>query len=139
MTELKLTPDQRKEIDEYVEVRAKCMAWQPAVNPFAARLAELEPKLLAMAESLDAKEASVLHGNKYVVPISGRERKRTILQVPKLFKKLGMKWVVANCKPTLKAVEKALSAKEFKAFVSEEQTGPRNLGEPVQQAAVKAA
>ncbi len=34
-------------MDEYVTVRARVMSWRPAVNPHAARFAELESALLA--------------------------------------------------------------------------------------------
>jgi hypothetical protein len=140
--EPKLNPDQRKLVDEYVEVRKHCAAWKPSVNPHAARLAQLEPLLTEMAgfNPVQAKETFVLRGDQFVVPLSARRLKRTILQIPKLFKLLGTKWVAEHCAPTLTDLEKSsLTEKQLKSFILEEQSGQRTLGEPAELAAVKAA
>ena len=140
MVEPKLSPDQRKLVDEYVEVREKCRAWRPEVNPNAARLAELQPLLIALAGSTDPERPLTLKGKKHVVPVSRCELRRTILRIPALFRRLGAKWVAEHCKPTLTALEKSpLSPEELASFIHQDRTGPRTLGEPVPLAAVKAA
>jgi hypothetical protein len=131
MIEPKLTPEQKKLVDEYAEARLKVMAWKPEANPHAARFEELNSLILTWFENEKADEAILARGNRYTVPVAAREKKRTILRIPQLFKRLGSKWVAENVRPTLKAIEKALSPEEMKKFVLEERTGPRSLGEPV--------
>jgi len=142
MIEPKLTPDQKKLVDEYTEVRAKCMAWKPAVNPDAARYAELQKELLSWFEGEkgdERKAPALLKGTRFTVPVAARENKRTIIQIPKLLKRLGTKWIHENFKPTLKSIETVLTPVEMKKFVTEENSGPRTLGEPVSAVATKTA
>ncbi|HLJ77864.1 MAG TPA: hypothetical protein VKT75_10660, partial [Acidobacteriaceae bacterium] len=136
---LPLTSEQRKLVDEYVQVRTQYRAWKPDVNPHTARFIELQQVLAGLGEVLNPEDSGILTGNKFVVPVSARERRRTIVRIPQLFRKLGGKWVAENCKPPLAALEKSLSEKDLAKFVEESRTGPRNLGEPVAIAATKAA
>ena len=130
MTDLKLTAEQRRLVDEFSEVRARVIAWRPAVNPDAARFAELNQQLVALAANMDPAEATVLKGYRFLVPVSACERKRTIVKIPALFRKLRAKWVAEHCKPTLTAIEKALSKEDLVRYVEESRSGPRSLGEP---------
>lgn len=140
MIEAKLTPEQRKLVDEFAEARQRCMAWTPAVNPHAARRQELEKLILSWFENSEAAEPIIAAGNRYTVPVSIRENRRTLILIPKLLKRLGQKWVVENFKPTLTSIEKALTKEELQKYMNEERSGPRTIGEPVQhQAALKAA
>jgi hypothetical protein len=134
VVELKLTAEQRRLVDEYTEVRARVMAWRPAVNPDAARFGELEAQLLAMAAGIEADQSAILKGNRSTVPVTECERKRTIIKIPSLFRLLGTGWVSENCKPTLKAIQKALTKEQLAKYVSESRSGPRTLGEPVTSA-----
>lgn len=140
MIEAKLTPEQRKIVDEFAVVRQRCMAWTPAVNPHAARRQELEKLILSWFENSEAAEPIIAAGNRYTVPVSMRENSRTLVLIPRLLKRLGQKWVVENFKPTLKSIEKALTKEELAKYVQEERSGARSIGEPVQnQPALKAA
>jgi hypothetical protein len=127
----KLTPEQRRLVDEYVEVRAKCLAWRPAANPHVSRFAELQVAILAWFEKQDPEDQILAKGNKFSLPVGAKERKRTIVRIPELFRRLGMKWVAEHCKPALGALEKALPKDELAKYVEESRTGPRSLGEPV--------
>ena len=135
MIEPKLTPEQRKLIDEYVEVRARCQAWKPETNPHAARFEVLDELIPTWFSKLDAAEAILAHGNEFSVPFSACERKRKLKPkaIPALLKRLGTKWIQARFKPTFKDLEKTLTAEELAKYVTESRTGPRNPGEPVER------
>ncbi len=126
-----LTAEQKRLVDEYVEVREKWKSWQPPVNPHAARFAELKVRILGWFEKEPADVAFIAEGKSFKLPISARERKRTLKNLPALLRKLGQKWIAENCMPTLGAVEKAIPAEKLSLYIDEERSGPRNIGEPV--------
>lgn len=127
----KLTPGMKRLVDEYAEVRQKVAAWRPPANPHAARLKELEGAIADLADKAPADEEVLLVGYHFVVPVGMRRVKRTIVEVAKLFKRLGMEWVYAHCQPNLGDVDKALSEDERKAFISESRELSRIIGTPV--------
>ena len=127
----KLTAEQRKLVDEFREVRARYLAFKPNVNPDAARYAVLEETILGWFAGMKGDEVILAKGDKFSVPISACERKRTIKNIPALLKRLGTAWVKEHFKPTLKDLTKALDEKELAKFVDETRTGPRTVGEPV--------
>ncbi len=120
-------------IDEFVEVRAKYKAWAPAVNPHLLRFQVLSATLLQIANRQDAAAAPILDGVKYKVPVTACERVRSFIDLPRLVKKLGgLKWLLANVKPTLAAVDKAIpDLAERSKYISETRSGGRTIGEPV--------
>jgi hypothetical protein len=135
----KLTPAQRVLVDEYAEVRDRCLAWKPATNPHMARYFELSQVVLGWFEEQPADETLLATGNVYSIPVSARRRSRSLVNLPKLFKKLGMKWVLEHCRPSLTDIDRApLPAEVLATFIVEARDGPRTLGEPV-TAAKKAA
>lgn len=121
--------------DEYSEFRARMMAWKPNVNPDAQRFSQLGTELLKRQEKEPAEKQIQVQGERYIVPISARERKRTIVAPIGLYrklKKLGEKKIVALYKITLAAIDKAIpDEKERGRYVHEDRTGSREIGEPV--------
>lgn len=121
--------------DEYAEVRLRMMAWKPNVNPNAQRFGELATELVARQAGKPAAEQIIVEGERYIVPISPRENKRTVTKPVALYrrlKKLGEKKFLALYKITLGAIDKAIpDAKERARYVKEERTGPREIREPV--------
>lgn len=127
-----LTPEQRVILDEFVQVRSRWKAWQPAVNPHSARYEELKATILGWFEKNPADVAYIAEGTSHKIPITMRENKRTVVKVLQLVRKLGLKWVAENCTPTLSAIEKSkLSPEQRKQFITEAREGPRSIGEPV--------
>lgn len=118
-------------IDEYVEVRARCLAWEPNVNPDAARLEELEAMLLAWCEKHPAAKPLVLKGTKYMVPITKRKNVRTVINVANVFKRIGEAAFLKVCTIGLGAIDKEIPKAERKQYVSEALTGNRTIQEPV--------
>lgn len=134
-----LTPSQRKLVDEYVEAREQWKSWQPAVNPHAARYEQLKAEILTWFAERPANHAFIAQGDSFTLPISPRENKRNVINTLKLVRTLGLKWVAENCKPTLTAIEKALSPEKREQFITESREGPRSIGEPARVAAVQKA
>lgn len=135
----KLTPGQRKLVDDYAAARRDCASWRPSVNPFAARLLELEKQIMELADKQPAEQEVFLTGVSYAVPIGTKRVRRTIINVAALFKKLGKEWVLKNCIPSLGALDKALEPEERAAFVSESRDLSRIIGAPVSRAAASKA
>jgi len=127
-----LTPARKALVDEYKRVRDKVEAWRPAVNPHAARHAEIEAEILSWVEDEAADQEILLVGNTVNVPISARRKRHTIIHLPQLFKKLGLKWISEHCKPTLGDLKKSpLPPQVLEKFIKETQDGGRTIGEPV--------
>lgn len=127
----KLTPAQRKLVDEYAEVREKVAAWQPAANPHAARLAELTKAIIEFTDEQPADEEVLLAGNRFRVPVGMKRVSREIVNLPKLFKRLGRAWVEEHCKPNLGDLDKALTPEERQPFIVESRSLSRIVGKPV--------
>jgi len=121
-------------VDEYVEVRAKVLAWKPNVNPDAARYAELHAKMLEAATKARADQAVVLEGKLWKLPITHQEQQSTIISIPALQKKLGLKWLLENCSVTLAKVRKAIPRNKLADYILTERTGNREVQEPVRRA-----
>lgn len=131
MTVPKLTPPQRRLLDEYAELRAKVASWKPPANPDAARLAELSTQVLALADQQPADAEVLLVGNAFSVPVGMKRVKRSIVNLPKLFKRLGRAWVETHCQPSLGDLDKAeLTAEEKAEFVNESRELSRIIGTP---------
>jgi len=135
----KLTPAQRKTIDEYAEVRASAAAWRPAVNPHAARLAELQKHVMDLADLQPADAEVLLVGRRFSVPVGMRRIKRTIINLQQLWNRLGKEWMLKHCAPSLGDLDKALEPEDRAHFIDEERTLSRIIGEPVQAIAAAAA
>jgi hypothetical protein len=128
----KLTPAQRALVDEYAQVRDRCLGWKPATNPHMARYFELGQVVLGWFDGQPADEPILATGFSYSIPVSARRRSRSLINLPKLFKKLGMKWVLEHCRLSLTDIERApLPAEVLATFIVEARDGPRTLGEPV--------
>jgi hypothetical protein len=135
----KLTPAQRKGIDAYVVARASYSAWQPAVNPHASAVADGQKLIAELTDEQAADEEVLLAGYRFSVPVSAKRIKRTIINVPALFKKLGQAWVLKHCAPSLGDFDKALEPDKRAPFVKEERVLSRIIGEPVQSVAISRA
>jgi len=128
----KLTPGQRKAIDAYVVARASYSAWQPAVNPHASALAKGQKLIAELADEQNADEELILAGYRFSVPVSAKRIKRTLINIPALFTKLGKAWVQKHCAPSLGDFDKSVEPDERAPFVKEERVLSRIIGEPVQ-------
>jgi hypothetical protein len=131
MTQPKLTPAQRKLIDEYAETRAKVAAWKPAVNPHAARLAALVVEITKLTDREPADEEVLLAGYHFSVPVGMKRIKRTIVRLKQLFRRLGSEWVEEHCQPNLGDLDKALAPEERSEFVEESRELSRIIGVPL--------
>lgn len=122
----------KKLVDEYVDVRSRSNAFKPNVNPHLKRLGELEELLLKACDNQPAADRIVLKGNLYLVPVSPRHNESEIKSVAAVHQRLGLDWLLANCKITLGAVKKAITDKAERAkFIATTQTGDREIQEPV--------
>jgi hypothetical protein len=128
----KLTPGQRKSIDAYVVARASYSAWQPSLNPHAQAVADGQQLIANLAEKEPAHEELILAGYRFSVPVSAKRIKRTLINIPALFKKLGKAWVEKRCAPSLGDFDKSVEPDERAPFVKEERVLSRIIGEPVQ-------
>jgi len=127
----KLTPNLRRLVDEYADTLNKVAAWKPAVNPDIARLAELSSQIRAATDRQPAGEELLLRGLKYDLPVGAKRIKRTIINIPRLFRKMGMAWVEEHCAPALGDLDKALTEDERAGYVKEERILSRIIGQPV--------
>lgn len=118
-------------VDEWANLRAKNLAFQPNVNPHAKPLADKTAELLIFYEDRPGDQSYIAIGKEYKVPVSQRHRVRWPIELYKLFKRLGGKKYVAIAQPTLGDIEKALPEKLHPQFIHEERTGRRELQEPV--------
>jgi len=128
----KLTAGQRKAIDAYVVARASYSAWQPAMNPHAGAVEDGEKLIAKLADAQAPEEEIILAGFRFSVPVSAKRIKRTLINIPALFKKLGKEWVLKHCAPSLGDFDKAVEPDEQAPFVKEERVLSRIIGEPVQ-------
>jgi len=128
----KLTAGQRKAIDAYVVARASYSAWQPAVNPHANAVAEGQRLIAELAGAEPAEEEVILAGFRFSVPVSARRTKRTFIDIPRLFRRMGHQWVHKYCVPSLSDFDRAIEPKERALYVKEERVLSRIIGEPVQ-------
>ncbi len=137
-----LTDEQRALVDEYAEVRKLVKSWQPNVNPHMARFLALGAAIQSWLENLPADQEIVATGYLYDLPLTARRKSRSLIRVTRLYKRLGIQWVIEHCRPTLADVEHAIPAGERATLIRETRDGPRAIGEPVwpeRQARSKAA
>lgn len=136
-----LTTEQKKLVDEYQQVRERCMAWKPNVNPDAARYQELQAAMLELCAAEAPDQAVVLEGNLYDLPISMRENRREIKDRHMLWRRIKRllggtdKKMAGVYKITLGQIDKILPSDEHEKFLIQERTGPREIQEPVKRQA----
>jgi hypothetical protein len=65
--------------------------------------------------------------------------RRTVVNVPALFKRLGAAWVAKHCAPALGDLDKALDPAERAKFIQESRDLSRIVGEPVEATALSRA
>lgn len=124
-------------IDEYSDLREKMKAWRPNVNPHAARFAEVSALILAAYETWPAKEPIVAEGLRFKLPITARRLERKIIDLAGFFRKIGRERYLEICEPTLGAIKKEIPKEKIGLYVEGKETGPRQIGEPVQKEAVE--
>lgn len=128
--------------DEYAEVRLRMMAWKPNVNPDAQRFGELAEELLSRHVDEAAEKQIQVQGERFVVPISPRQNKSSIVDRLALYKRIrrlvGVEKMVEYYSITLTAARKLLSKTEQAKYIREERTGRREIGEPVMKAGTAA-
>lgn len=118
-------------VDEYCDLREKMKAWRPALNPHAARFAELGSLILASADPLPANRPIVAAGARWTLPITARRIQRSVINLAGFFRVVGRDRYLELCSPTLASVEKEIPAEQRAKYIVEAQTGHRTLGEPV--------
>jgi hypothetical protein len=126
-------------IDEYSDVRAAAAAWKPATNPHASRLFALEKEIARLADLQPPDAEVLLTGFHFSVPVGMKRIRRTIVNVSKLFARLGNDWVLKHCAPSLGDVDKVLEPAERSQYIAEERILSRIIGEPVQAQAKRRA
>ena len=124
-------------IDEYAELRERMKAWKPNVNPHAARYAEVSALILAAYETWPASEPIVAEGARYKLPVSARRLERKIIDLAAFFKRIGRERYLEICKPTLGAIEKEIPKEKLGLYIEGKETGPRQIGEPVQKEVIE--
>jgi hypothetical protein len=123
-----------------VQVREQMKAWKPNVNPYIQRFKELEALILAWSEPQPAASNLVWEGYSHLVPVSPRQNHRWIHNVMGFVRKVGgLKAYVELVPPTLALVERMVPKSDWGKYISEELTGRRTIGEPVQNQAVQDA
>lgn len=127
-----VSPEQIAVIDEYAEVRQRMLAWRINVNPHAERFAELQAEILSWCEREKGSSKLILQGDRWILPVSARQMKRSVKNVQKFIEAIGGLKVYAELMPpTLDLVERKLPADKRKEYISEERTGRRMIQEPV--------
>lgn len=115
-------------------------AWKPNVNPHTARFKELEALILSWGEKLPAGNKLIWEGHSHLVPVSARQNHRWVHDVMGFVRRVGgFKKYVELVPPTLALVESVVPACDLGKYISEELTGRRTIGEPVQNKAVQDA
>lgn len=118
-------------VDEYTEVRSRCLAFKPNVNPDAERFAELEGEILSRVAKEKPAKRLVLEGELYRLPISPCESRTKLRSVTALFKKLGLRKFLQHCTVKLSAARHL--GEDGKKYLITKRTGPREIGEPVRK------
>lgn len=139
MIKPKLSPKLKHLVDEYSDLIAKTAAWRPAVNPHLARLVEVTGEIVKLSDLQPADAELLFVGYNFVLPVGMRRIKRTIINLPKLFKRLGAEWVEAHCQPGLGELDKVLQVEERAEFIEESRELSRIIGRPVMAEAVRKA
>jgi hypothetical protein len=135
-TKPQVTPEEAL-IDEYCELAEKMAAWQPALNPHAARFAEVSSLILGRYAQAPADRSILAPGARYLLPISAGRMKRSVVNLEKFFKAVGRQAYLEMCRPTLGNVEKAIPKEKQSLYIAESQTGNRTIGRPVRREAVE--
>ena len=110
-------------IDEFGELEQRLAAFKPVSD----RRDELRKEILGWYENAGAGEKFTLAGSRFNVEVSACGQERSIISMPKLFKRLGQKLFFAVCKVSLKSVDEHIAAAEQAEFVTISQSGPRRL------------
>ena len=121
-------------VDEYVQTRAKVMAWEPPENPHEERFDELAAEILRRQEKEPAKEPIVLETPRCKLPISARKMVRSLLPLAaeNLFKRWGQETYLKVCSPpALGMIDKLVPQADRGQYVKEAFTGARTIGEPI--------
>jgi len=135
-----LTPEQAAKVDEYGVLEARMRAWKPNVNPHAQRFNQLRAEILTWCESDPAGENLILKGQRYTVPVSQRQNHRWVSNVLGFIRLLGgARKYAALVPPTLALVEEHVPKAERGKYISEELTGRRSVGDPVEHPAEASA
>ena len=103
------------------------------------QLAELQKQVMEIADGQPADQEVLLAGYRFTVPVGMKRIKRTIVNLPALFKRLGQPWVVKHCAPSLSDLDKALEPVERAKYLEESRELSRIVGEPVESPALSRA
>lgn len=68
---------------------------------------------------------------RYQLPITPQRNKRTVINVAKFCKLLGLSKIAALWAPALNVVEKQISKDKLHLYIAEERSGPREISTPV--------
>lgn len=120
-------------VDQYVDLYSKMAAWRPNLNPHAAPFERVKAEILAFYENHPAKEPAIAEGKRYRVPVTPRQVKRWPINVLGFFRKVGKDAYLQMCQPGLGQIEHMIEKDRLDLYIASSQTGPRRLGEPVEQ------
>lgn len=105
--------------------------WSPPMNPYTQEHKELELLILSWYQDKPAKEKFIAQGRTFKVAVKAQKLKRTVVNVPKLIKVLGLKRIAELWEPPLSLIEREIPEDKLPLYIKEERSGPRALGTPV--------
>lgn len=123
MSKTIITPPRAAIIDELGKLDAELAAMKPK----EARRKELSEQVIEWFQDEPAEKAVAASGARFTVVVSPRGNQRSILSIPKLFKRLGERTFLTNCSIALGALDNLLTKAEIGKFVGEARTGPRKV------------
>jgi hypothetical protein len=114
-------------IDEYGELARVIDESTAKLQPAHERHAVLANLIVGWYDAEPAESVFVAEGSAYLLKISAKSRKRTIIDMAKLFARVGATQFLKFCTFPLTAVDKLIEPSESVAFLNEARTGKRTI------------
>lgn len=110
-------------IDKFGELDRKVREFKP----FADQHEKLKKQIQAWYDGEPADSSHVAEGASYSVQISARGNERTITNILKVYRLLGLQIFLDHCSIPLKHIDKLIDPGKHALFLTEAQTGTRRL------------
>lgn len=117
------TPTAAELIDELGDIRQRLAV----VKPLAKRAEALRDIIVGWMAGKKPGATATFEGKRFRVVVGEQQNQRTVVNVGKLFDRLGRKRFLEVCSVTLKAVEESVAVPDRAEFIKEEQVGARKL------------
>lgn len=98
---------------------------QAKLKPLRDREKQLREEVLGWCDKLDGDAEVSFEGERYAAAVSARRMERTIVSMPRLLQKLGLKLFLKGCTVASKFLDEHLTPVQQKGLVKEDRTGAR--------------